>query len=136
MSSNYLNGKTVKLPRLFLAAKAQRIESVAQRIESGAILVTPNSSLLLCPGQQCRGSHTGPVQIWQSLLAWLCAILLRINSLVGNINVSFSQNYLECILVLYMGEVPYILPAQQSWPFFTFSMAPSEASCLPFQLQP
>lgn len=81
---------------------------MAQRAGSGAILVTPNS-VPLCPGQH-RGSHIGPVQVWQSLLTGLCAILLRIHPLVGNINVSFSQIYLVGISVLSIGELPCILP--------------------------
>lgn len=80
-----------------------------QRTGSGASLVSPHSPVLLRPGGQCRDSHIGPVQVWQSLLAGLCAILPRIYPLVGNKNVSFSQIYLVLMLVLYVGEVPYIL---------------------------
>lgn len=72
--------------------------------------MSPHSSVLSHLLGQCRGSHVGPAKVWQSLLAGLCAILPRIYPLVGNKNVSFSQIYLVLMLVLYIGEVPYILP--------------------------
>lgn len=71
--------------------------------------MTVHSSVLLCPGGQCRGTHMGPTQVWQSLLAGLCAILPRIYPLVGNKNVSFLQIYLVLMLDQYVGEVPCIL---------------------------
>lgn len=92
----------MELPKLFLAAKLYGPEDWVWSHPS-----EPNSSVLLCPGQH---SHTGPVLVWQNLLAGLCAILLRIYSLVGNINVSFSQIYLVDTLVLSIGQLPYILP--------------------------
>lgn len=81
------------LPQNFLAATLG-----VQMTGFGASLVLLHSTMLLLPGEQCRGNHVGSVQI---LLAGLCAILPTISPQAGNKNVSFSQIY----LVLYFSSI-------------------------------